>query len=574
VLSVRGLAFRGRLVLLFLLALLPAFIASLYTSIEHREALRTDAEEMTARLASLTATQLQGILDSTYQLLAVLDDDPLVLGGGRGCEARFEHVLAIADANFTGLALGDGNGRLVCSSPRANGPVELGKPLLKRLQAGEDFAIGEHVTGPLTGQPVLIAVQAVRRGNDGALTGLVAAGIDLQRVRELPTRASLPGGTIFAVLNAEGKVMASHPADRLGGVVPRGGSDLDEILRASEPGTLRETDAEGVPRVWGYSPLTVGGGRFFTVVSLREDTLMAQADHVFSDNLVGFALAAAVALLIAAFAGEFFLRRPIERMQVTAERIAAGDLSARVALSKAPGELGGLASAIDDMADGLQSREQRLAGLSRRVLEVQEFERRAIARELHDEIGQSLTALKLMLQRHRQADGCADMSGIDELMDVTDRTLQQVRGLSLDLRPSMLDHLGLAATLRWYVDREAERGGFVVTCRIEPERLRLEAPLETTLFRIAQEALTNVTRHAGARTAAVHPTAHGNQVELSIRDDGRGFDVEATRERSRQGGSFGLLGMEERAMLAGGTLRIHSGPSGTEVRATFTGAPA
>jgi hypothetical protein len=157
VLSVRGLAFRGRLVLLFLLALLPAFIASLYTSIEHREALRTDAEEMTARLASLTATQLQGILDSTYQLLAVLDDDPLVLGGGRGCEARFEHVLAIADANFTGLALGDGNGRLVCSSPRANGPVELGKPLLKRLQAGEDFAIGEHVTGPLTGQPELIA---------------------------------------------------------------------------------------------------------------------------------------------------------------------------------------------------------------------------------------------------------------------------------------------------------------------------------------------------------------------------------------------------------------------------------
>ena len=571
-LSARGLAFRGRLVLLFLLALLPAFIVSLYTSFEHRGALQSEAESMTARLATLTATQLEGILDSTYQLLAVLDDDPLILAGGRRCESRFEHVLVTAQDNLTGIALGDKNGRLVCSSPRANGPVELGAPLLRRLEAGEDFAIGEAGTGPLTGKPVLVAAMAIRDEESGALAGLVATGIDLERIRQLPSRANLPPDTIFAILNQQGQVMASHPVDRIGGVLPQGREHVEVILRALHPGILREQSADGVPRVWGYASLHVGGGRFFTVVSLREDRLMAQADHVFQDNLKGFALAAAVALLIAGLAGEFFLRRPIEQMQVTAQRIAAGDLSARVALSKAPGELGALSKAIDDMADGLQSREGRLAGLSRRVLEVQEFERRAIARELHDEIGQSLTALKLMLQRHRQADGCSNLSSIDELLEVTDGTLQQVRGLSLDLRPSMLDHLGLAATLRWYVEREAERGGFIATCRIEPERLRLDAPLETTLYRIAQEALTNVTRHSKARTVTVDLMAHGGTVELTIRDDGRGFAVDATRERSRQGGSFGLLGMEERAMLAGGTLRIQSGPSGTDVRATFTGA--
>lgn len=572
-LSARGLAFRGRLVLLFLLALLPAFIVSLYTSFEHRGALQTEAEATTTRLATLTASQLEGILDSTYQLLAVLDDDPLILAGGRRCEARFEHALVMAQDNLTGLALGDEEGRLVCSSPRASGPVQLAEPLIERLAAGEDFAIGEADTGPITGKPVLVAVKAVRSDADGSLAGLVAAGIDMQRIHQLPERAKLPPDTIFAVLNHQGRVLTSHPSDRIGGVLPQATAHVDAILRATAPDILRELGADGAPRVWGYAPLHVGGGRFFTVVSLREDTLMAQADHVFNDNLAGFALAAGLALLIAGLAGEFFLRRPIEQMQVTAQRIAAGDLSARVALSRAPGELGGLSKAIDEMADGLQSREQRLAGLSRRVLEVQEFERRAIARELHDEIGQSLTALKLMLQRHRQADGCANMSSIDELLDITDRTLQQVRGLSLDLRPSMLDHLGLAATLRWYVEREAERGGFVATCRIEPERLRLEAPLETTLYRIAQEALTNVTRHASAQTVSVDLMAHGATVELSIRDDGRGFAVDATRERSRQGGSFGLLGMEERAMLAGGTLRIQSGPSGTEVRATFKGAP-
>ena len=106
---------------------------------------------MTARLARLTATQLDGILNSTSQLLAMLDDDPLILGGGRNCESRFEHVLVIADRTLTGLALGDPEGRLVCSSPRAHGRVVLAERLLKRLQAGETFAVGEAATGPITG---------------------------------------------------------------------------------------------------------------------------------------------------------------------------------------------------------------------------------------------------------------------------------------------------------------------------------------------------------------------------------------------------------------------------------------
>lgn len=574
ILSARGLAFRGRLVLLFLLALLPAFFVSLYTTFEHRQALQAEAETTTARLARLTATQLEGILMSTYQLLAVLDDDPLILAGGRSCESRFEHVLVTADHNLTGLALGDQDGRLVCSSPRATGTVMLGAALLDRLRLGENFAIGEASKGPLSGKPVLIAAQAIRDDTSGTLTGMVATGIDLQRVRELPERAQLPADTIFAVVNREGDVMVAYPTGRIDRTIKQMDGYRNLMVGADGANYFREIGPDGIRRVWAFAPLRVAGGQLFTLLSLSEDRLMAQAEHVFDDSLKGFGLAAAVALLIAAVAGEFFLRRPIERMQLTAERIAAGDLSARVSLDRAPGELGALAAAIDEMADGLQSREQRLAGLSRRVLEVQEFERRAIARELHDEIGQSLTALKLMLQRHRQADGCADMTGIDALMDVTDRTLQQVRSLSLDLRPSMLDHLGLAATLRWYVDREAERGGFLATCRIAPERLRLESALETTIFRIAQEALTNVTRHSGAATATVDLRASGDRVELSIRDDGQGFDVEATRERSRQGGSFGLLGMEERAMLAGGTLHIQAGPSGTEVRATFTGVQA
>jgi len=573
-LTARGLALRGRLVLLFLLALLPAFIASLITTFEHRERLREGAADTTVRLARLTAARLEGSLRSTYRLLQLLDDDPLILAGGRSCESRFEHVLAVADHEFTAFALLDPAGRVTCSSPRAARGVAVGHPLLRRLDGGEDFVVGEAELGPITGKPVIVAVQAIRAGDQ--LTGMVAVGLDLRSLGDVAEHAQLPPGAILTILNRHGMIVARYPDPQryIGRSVADQPGFREVMASHVSHGVLEAPNLEGVPHVWGYAPLEVGGARFFTMVGLDAGQLLAPAEHVLYDNLRGFALAAAVALVLAALAGEFFLRRPIEQMRRTAERIAGGDLTARVGLNQAPGELDALARAIDEMAEGLQSREHRLAGLSRRVLHVQELERRAIARELHDEIGQSLTAIKLMLQRHRKADGCRDTATIDELMTVADRTLQQVRGLSLDLRPSMLDHLGLAATLRWYVDREAERAGYVVTYHVDPEGLRLDAQHETALFRIAQEALTNVARHANATRVDVVLTSNGRETELSIRDDGRGFDIAAARERGRRGESLGLLGMDERAVLAGGTLKIQSGPSGTEVRAVVPGGSA
>jgi signal transduction histidine kinase len=564
-----GLALRGRLVLLFLLALLPAFAAVIITTNEHRQSLIAEAENTTRRLAGLAAAHVQGMFESAYQLLRVLDEDPFVLAGGRSCESRFEHVLASAGHNFSALALLDPSGTLICSSPRANRSVAEGHPLLVPLHAGGDFIVGQTELGPITGKPVIVVVQAIRERE--TLVSLVAAGLDMASLGELAERSQLPAGASLAILDDHGTVIAGYPkpAQFIGNTARDLPAFQTVIRSAKEPGAVRGSAVDGVPHVFGYAPLEFGGGRFFIVVGMNEHNLMDPADHVLADNLKGFGLAALVAFILAVTAGEFFLRRPIERMRLTAEGIAGGDLTARVAPGSAPGELGGLARAIDDMADGLQSRERRLASLSRRVLEVQELERRAIARELHDEIGQSLTAIKLMLQRHRQADRCDDPTPIDELIQVADHTLQQVRGLSLDLRPSMLDHLGLPATLRWYVDREAERSGFDAALDVQPADLRLDPQRETALFRIAQEALTNVSRHSHATHVAVALTSNGDVTELSIRDNGRGFDVQGAQGRARLGESIGLLGMEERAVLAGGSLKVHSGPSGTEVRAVF-----
>lgn len=207
---------------------------------------------------------------------------------------------------------------------------------------------------------------------------------------------------------------------------------------------------------------------------------------------------------------------------------------------------------------------ERLHSLSHQLVEAQEDERRRIARELHDQVGQALTALKINLQTVQLATGDST-SALDESIAIAERTLQQVRDLSLDLRPSMLDDLGLFAALRWYLHRQAQRTGW--TAQITGERFDegLPAAIETVCFRVAQEALTNAARHAQARRVTVDLRRHG-ELRLSIHDDGVGFDVAAARRRAIEGNSLGLLGMQERVSLVGGRLDVDSTPGcGTQV---------
>lgn len=206
--------------------------------------------------------------------------------------------------------------------------------------------------------------------------------------------------------------------------------------------------------------------------------------------------------------------------------------------------------------------------LSRQVLQAQEVERRAIARELHDEIGQVLTAVSTNLQTIQLSSDAATLAErLNESVGLVDEALRQIRDLSLDLRPSMLDDFGLVPALEWFVDRQAQRSGFSAELAVEPAELRMPPNLETTVFRVAQIALTNVARHAQATHVCVALRQDAAELELLIRDDGIGFDVAAALERASRGATFGLLSMQERVRLVGGTLEIESTPGmGTEIR--------
>jgi signal transduction histidine kinase len=186
------------------------------------------------------------------------------------------------------------------------------------------------------------------------------------------------------------------------------------------------------------------------------------------------------------------------------------------------------------------------------------MERRRLSRELHDQIGQALTAAKINTDMLRSGASADFEARLDENKTILDGLLQQTRQISLDLRPPLLDDLGLVPALRWYVDQQAERAGLKAKFSADPLADDVPPHIQIACFRLAQEAITNAVRHADARTLTVELRRGDSSLRLMVRDDGKGFDVAAAKARAEQGASLGLLGLKERVALAGGSARIIS----------------
>lgn len=215
-----------------------------------------------------------------------------------------------------------------------------------------------------------------------------------------------------------------------------------------------------------------------------------------------------------------------------------------------------------------------LRGMSRRLVEVQEKERRFLARELHDEAGQMLTGLKLVVdQSLPQASGPLK-ERLNEAVRLINDLMDRMRSLSLELRPQVLDDLGLIIALDWHFNRYMKQTGIRVNFRHTPVSQRLPSLIEITVFRIVQEALTNVARHAQVKDVSVRLWVDEERAGLQVEDKGSGFDADSV---CGAWNSTGLSGMRERAELLGGELTIESNPGkGTllTVELPFSASPA
>ena len=238
------------------------------------------------------------------------------------------------------------------------------------------------------------------------------------------------------------------------------------------------------------------------------------------------------------------------------------------------GEVVQVGTVVMDITD-CRKAEQSLQRLSGRLMELQDQERRRIARELHDSIGQCLTAIKINLELLTREAGKAHLSegahkALAEVSALADQCSSDTRTISYLLHPPLLDERGLSSAVRWYADGFAARCGIALSLEL-PDGIRLPQPVETTLFRIIQECLTNIHRHSGSATASIRLLTRAEEVTLEVRDQGKGMPPTQLKRcnGAAQAVGVGIAGMRERVRQLGGQLEIESALHGTAVRAVL-----
>lgn len=259
---------------------------------------------------------------------------------------------------------------------------------------------------------------------------------------------------------------------------------------------------------------------------------------------------------------------PLDRLQSAVDRIRRGDKGVRVDLGENSDErFDRLADTFNQMLDELDQNAQRMQNLSHLILRAQEEERHRLARDLHDEAAQALTSLLVHLRLLERA-GTAEeaQQRVHELRELTALALEDVRRVSVDLRPTILDDLGLVPALEWRVDEMNKGDGITATFTVSGVVTRLPRDMELVFYRIGQEALNNIGRHARAQNVEVSLAQNHTTISLVVHDDGAGFDPRNVVSDDRHG--LGLEGMRERITMIDGQLEIESKPgSGTTVTA-------
>lgn len=438
----------------------------------------------------------------------------------------------------------------------------------------------------------------------GAAVGTIDPTSSALRDALLPARLGETG--YIEVVDSKGIVLASTKPERL-----LESSDHGEVMailiasRKSTKGTCHtgcHQENPSLPReteVMAFAPLsweTVPWG-----VSIRQSEREALAPaHRLQQRFLFSGVTLTFLALLFAWGMARSIIRPLQALTTAAQRIATGDLSQPIpTLSR--DEIGTLATSFDKMRRELKASLEKIQDWNRdlesrikqrtqeleesykeiqhkdrersellgKVISAQEEERKRIARELHDDTSQALAALVMALDRaasHPNAEAEHLRAQLAESKALAVKTLDSIHQLIFDLRPSVLDDLGLPAALRWYAESRLSNQGIKVRFEETRAEKRLPPQIETALFRIGQEAITNIARHAEAENVVIGMDFRDYSLILEIEDDGKGFDpVNLDSSEARKRG-FGLLGMKERVNLLGGKMDIESHPgSGTHI---------
>lgn len=324
----------------------------------------------------------------------------------------------------------------------------------------------------------------------------------------------------------------------------------------------------------------LAGANALVVAVAALAALWAYRDGAREAELLGFVLATLVASLAINLTLVRVALRPLRELEAVAERLGRGDSGARVPSSPlADRDVARVGDTLNALLERLVADRARMRDLATQAIRAGEEEQARIARELHDSTAQTLTALVLQAGAASRDDSADALAGrLRMVRELAAEALDEVRTLSHTIHPRVLDDLGLVAALESLARRARDGDGVTATVHARVSGERVPRPIASVLYRVAQEALGNATRHGGARSVRITLTARAGRTELEVADDGRGFDVAEARRRGAaraRGAGGGLFTMEERVALVDGVLDIRSAPGlGTQVHASVPLAPS
>jgi two-component system, NarL family, sensor histidine kinase UhpB len=360
------------------------------------------------------------------------------------------------------------------------------------------------------------------------------------------------------------------------------GGPREEELAMQENPAISTAQRTATPRLWAFAPHL----KRLYALPLLFRVLLANSVVILLGATLGTYLATRLqeqrgplvlggfvftGLLVSVLINYMLLKlalTPLTRLRETMRQVQAGDLSLKAPITGLDPDADLLAASFNTMLEAIEDLSKTRAS---QILTAQEEERKRIARELHDETSQVLTSLLISLAVLEEAVTTPEAhQRISDTRALAHQTLRAVRNLSIDLRPTALDDLGLLPALRWYIKEYQQKCGVEVEFSAQGFKERLPTEIETALYRIVQESLTNTAKHAHARKVWITLTESGAQIQGRMHDDGRGFDAHTMLKRPWQDRGLGLAGMVERATLLDGTLEIRSQPGeGTTIEVTI-----
>lgn len=516
---------------------------------ERRE--RREARESAFRIAKAMSVRLRVLHADSLALVERMAARPSIRDfDGRQCDSLF----AIIDffPQYLDLVLFDEQGRPVCSATPLPQDAQLSRSVMS--WAGAAIRNGElRPREPVMQSVMNHWVSLVMLPVHGRFHGVLV----LEALPEVVGRENLPPGTVVTIVDQHGTVVArtNDPQKWVGRNVRNTG--IVGIAMSRGEGHVEARGVDGVPRLYGFT--TVPDLNWSIYVGVPEDVVMGPERESLLRLLLGGVAIVAV-LITAAVLMSRAIGAPIHALVRAAESSGEGGYG-KVAAG-GPTEIAALAFAFNDMFESrsLAERESRessqaLKALSERLLVVQEQERTRIAREIHDDLGQALTALKMDVVGVLEQSASVAPPLRERVLETLDLLVGSVQRIASELRPSMLDDLGLVAAIESETRSFEERTG--IECEVSlAEDLSIDSTRASAIFRIIQEGLTNVARHSNASRVELRLRVRARELLLEIRDNGRGLsaqDIGSSR-------SLGLIGMRERAALVGGSVRFEGVP--------------